>query len=57
MKEAKEATLLTASKKQYVDNAMAQSTSVDSQVGFVYASLAQLVTPPIMRMFMFKCEA
>ena len=45
MKEAREAHLLTASIKTYVDNAMARTTSAASKVGSVSASMTQLVTP------------
>ena len=45
MKEAREAHLLTASIKTYVDNAMSRTTSAASKVGSVSASMTQLVTP------------
>ena len=45
MKEAREVHLLTASIKTSVENPMAQTTSADAQVGYMSASLTQLVTP------------
>ena len=43
--EAREAHLLTASIKTYVESAIAQATSESTQVGSVSTSLNQLVTP------------
>ena len=45
MKEAREAHLLTASMKPYVENARAKATSAASKVGSVSVSLTKLVTP------------
>ena len=45
MKEAREAHLLTASIKTSMEDAMAQKTSAASKVGYVSASLTQMVNP------------
>ena len=45
MKEAKEAHILTANIQTSVDDAMSQATSTAANVGSVYATLTQLLTP------------
>ena len=45
MKEAREAHLLTVNIKNSVDDSMSQATSTAANVGSVYATLTQLLTP------------